>query len=67
MKKWNKDAPKELDNEHLIFLDDLRDAGKVNMFGAAPHIEREFGLEYNVAREIVKHWMDTFASRRPLG
>lgn len=49
--------------EHLNFLDDLRDSGQTNMFGASRYIEQEFGVTREQAREILCHWMDTFSER----
>ena len=53
---------KELE-EMFIFLDDLRESGETNMYGAAPYVQREFGVSYNEASEIVSTWMKTFSER----
>lgn len=42
------------------FLDKLRDSGKTNMFGAAPYIQSEFGLDKKEARDILSQWMKSF-------
>ena len=42
------------------FLDDLRDSGATNMFGADPYVQREFDLERKEARELVTAWMGSF-------
>ena len=47
-------------NDHLEFLDNLRDSGESNMFGASPYLEAEFGLIRPVAREILMYWMESF-------
>jgi len=47
-------------NEHKKFLDDLRDSGETNMFGARPYLMEEFGLDKQQAGEILKEWMDSF-------
>lgn len=39
------------------FLDDLRDSGVTNMFGAAPYLQREFGLDRNKAKDVLLAWM----------
>jgi hypothetical protein len=54
-----------LQEEVNLFLDDLRDSGDINMFGAAPYVEREFGVSRYDARDLVKNWMQTFAERNP--
>jgi hypothetical protein len=46
--------------EHKEFLDDLRESGITNMFGAAPYLANEFGISIEEARTILKEWMDSF-------
>ena len=45
------------------FLDELRDSGATNMFGAAPYIVEEFGVSRNEAKQLLLNWMQTFAER----
>ena len=52
-----------LQEEVNLFLDDLRESGDINMFGAAPYVEREFGVSRYDARDLVKNWMQTFGER----
>lgn len=42
------------------FLDDLRETGATNMFGAAPYVEERFEVPRRLARLIVTGWMQTF-------
>ena len=52
--------------EYLEYLDDLRESGDTNMFGATPYLTREFPeLDEARAREVLGHWMRTFADRHP--
>lgn len=44
-------------DEHAEYLDDLRDSGIVNMFGAAPYLMRRFSISKQEARDILKQWM----------
>ena len=45
------------------FLDDLRESGVTNMYGAGPYIEEIFGVtKYDANRFLVK-WMETFDNR----
>lgn len=44
----------------LKFLDELRESGVTNMFGAGPYLSREYGLSKNKAREVLSYWMQTF-------
>lgn len=54
-------------DEMLEFLDDLRDSGETNMFGAAPYLREEFPhLDREGARKVLTHWMETFSERHPV-
>ena len=56
-----EERPDYCTDEHLIFLDDLRESGETNMFGAAPYLREEFGdLTKDEARKITVYWMKTF-------
>ena len=46
--------------EYFDYLVELRDSGETNMFGAAPYLEREFGLSRTEARNILVQWMESF-------
>ena len=49
--------------KYYEFLDDLRDSGVTNMFGATPYLEREFDLTQKEAKGILVDWMETFSKR----
>jgi len=49
---------KVLTQEHHDFLIYLRDSGETNMWGAAPYIEREFGVPYVDAKTILLEWIE---------
>lgn len=57
----------EATQEHLEYLDDLRQSGVVNMFGAGAYLQRDWDLSRTEAHEVLKQWMDTFATRHPKG
>ena len=58
------DRPDYLKQEHLEFLDDLRESGVTNMFGARPYIEKEFPeLSGSEAKRVLLYWMNTFSDR----
>ena len=45
------------------FLNDLRETGATNMFGATPYIQEIFGVtKYDAQRFLVK-WMETYEER----
>ena len=53
--------PNYVTDEHLIFLDELRESGVTNMFGASPYLVAEFQeLRAAAAGKIVRYWMKTF-------
>ena len=45
------------------FLNDLRDSGAINMFGAVPYIVEEFDVDKYEARDLLKNWMMSFSDR----
>jgi hypothetical protein len=44
------------------FLDELRDSGETNMFGAGPYLMDEFGLTKYQSRIILGEWMQDYQS-----
>ena len=58
--------PDGLLDEHLTYLDDLRETGVTNMFGAGPYLRDVFPtLSKEQASKIVGYWMRTFSERHP--
>jgi hypothetical protein len=53
-------TPAEWDATFFEYLNDLRDSGVTNMFGASPYLVDEFGLSKNEARKILMAWMNSF-------
>ena len=41
------------------YLDDLRDSGVTNMYGAGQYLQEEFGMNKYEARETLANWMRT--------
>jgi len=58
--------PLTLQEQANLFLDDLRDSGATNMFGAAPYLVEEFGVSRTEAKNLLLTWMQTFEERHPL-
>lgn len=50
-------------DEVNAFLDDLRDGGEINMYGAGPYVADAFDLDKRTAREMLSVWMRTYAER----
>ena len=49
--------------EYFNYLDMVRESGHINMFGAAPYLQEEFGLSRNEARHVLTEWMQSFSER----
>jgi len=49
--------------EMFDYLDNLRESGVVNMFGATPYVQEAFDLTKSEARVILKEWMETYGKR----
>lgn len=52
--------PTIVTDEHLEYLDDLRESGVTNMFGAGQFLEANFELNSVDSRKILVYWMETF-------
>ncbi len=61
------ERPIIIQDDHLVYLDELRDSGVTNMYGAAPYLEDEFALTSKEARQVLSYWMKTFSQRHPKG
>jgi hypothetical protein len=48
--------------EYFEFLETLRKSGVTNMFGAAPYLQREFGLDKYEAKDVLMAWMGSYKS-----
>ena len=46
--------------EIFDFLEDLKESGQINMFGAGPVLQEVFGLNKYEAREILADWMKSY-------
>ncbi len=65
--KFHRDIPNDtqvMENTVFVFLDELRESGKTNMFEAVPFIVKKFNItKYDAQRHLIK-WMETFEKRR---
>ena len=49
--------------KYFEYLEQLRESGVVNMFGAVPYLQAEFpelAHDKNMAREILQAWMNSY-------
>ena len=53
-------------DEHLQFLDMLRETSVTNMYGAGGYIQDEFNVPMVEARAILKYWMESYSERHPI-
>lgn len=55
----------EVNREEVYnFLDNLRDSGITNMFGAVPFISEMFEVSSETAKQLLKSWMETYSERK---
>ena len=52
--------PDFVKQEHLEYLDRLRESGVTNMFGSPAFVARRFDIKWDLASDIVGYWMETF-------
>ena len=50
----------DMEQQINAYLTALRDSGKVNMMGATPYLQRDFGMTRYQARDALLHWINTF-------
>jgi hypothetical protein len=63
MKSETTPKPEIVTEEHLQYLDELRESGETNMYGARPYLIQEFGLSKDDAATVLSYWMKTFGER----
>lgn len=56
--------PTENENQFIFdFLDNLREQGSINMFGAAPVLREVFGLTRRESQNVLAEWMSGHTNR----
>ena len=60
-----KTKPEFVTEDHLEYLDELRESGKTNMYGAGIYLVKEFGVSGPKSHQILSYWMETFSVRHP--
>jgi hypothetical protein len=61
------ERPSVCQDEMLEFLDELRESGETNMFGARPYLMDAFDMDKKDAASILSYWMESFGERHPNG
>ena len=57
----NTTGVKTPNQKYFDYLEDLRESGEVNMFGAVPYLQRQFpelGFDISRARGVLLAWME---------
>lgn len=64
---WEQiEKPDFVKDEYLEYLDDLRDSGVTNMYGAAAYLAEDCPeLSIEQSKELLLYWMRTFGERHP--
>jgi len=62
-----EDSEPDVQTRVYEYLDDLRDSGVVNMFGAAPYLMHAFGFDKNEANTWLCAWMEDFVEKHSDG
>ena len=57
------EKPEMLEDDHLEYLDNLRESGATNMFGAGAYLRDAFNMTRGDASAILSYWMKTFSER----
>ena len=47
-------------NKYWLYLEALRRSGVTNMYGAAPYLEKAFGLTEKESHKILIEWMKNY-------
>lgn len=58
--KTDEAVTRKFDDKYYEYLNELRESGETNMFGATPYLVDAFDLDKTKAREILSDWMTTF-------
>jgi hypothetical protein len=59
------ERPEGCTDEVLQYLDELRESGVTNMFGAGPYLKEEFDIDRATSHKWLAYWMGTFSERHP--
>jgi len=57
------ERPEIVEDEHLTYLDDLRESGITNMLEGNVYLEKRFNLSNRDASNVLVYWMKSFAER----
>lgn len=52
---------KEEYKDYYMFLEELRESGVTNMFGAAPYLQKEFDMGKEESYTVLSNWMNNYS------
>ena len=50
----------DMKNEVFLYLEELRESGETNMFGAASYVMETFEMDKTMAIKFVASWMESY-------
>ena len=50
----------EISNEVFLYLEELRESGVTNMFGAHQYVMEDFEISKGLAIKLVRTWMENY-------
>ena len=56
----------EISNEVFLYLEELRESGVTNMFGAHQYVMEDFEISKPLAIKLVKTWMDSYNEEKTM-
>ncbi len=59
------ERPEIVKDEHLVYLDELRESSVTNMWRGGMYVGMEFGLSTEEQGVVLGYWMDSFEERHP--
>ena len=48
------------EKEVFDFLENLRESGVTNMFGASPYLSEQFGFDIREAKKVLVYWFNNY-------
>jgi hypothetical protein len=57
--------PEIVTEDHLKYLDNLRESGVTNMWGAGNWLKSHFSMSNDDAGTVLHYWMHSFEERHP--
>lgn len=47
-------------DKYFQYLFKLQESGRTNMFGAAPYLQKAYGLDKTEAKNVLLEWMENY-------